>query len=662
MAASVSPRDVLMAAADKLHGSAEPKQKMVFECAWEVCNKVGGIYTVIRTKLPQTVAALGDDSYCCLGPNNMDEAPAELEESEPEGVMKRTIDAMKAQGVVVRYGRWLVDGAPQVVLFDIGSGMARLAEWKKDLFDRVKIGCPWEDDEANRATVFGYLTSWFLGEYVHQAREERQVVAHFHEWQAGLGLVLTRIRKTNCATVFTTHATLLGRYLCADKDTDFYNNLPTFDVDKEAGDRGIYHRYCIERASVHSAHIFTTVSHITAYEAKYLLKRDVDFVTPNGLNVIKFSALHEFQNLHAKSKAKIHRFVQGHFHGHLDFDMDKTLYFFTAGRFEFINKGADVFLESLARLNTMLQQSGSDVTVIAFVIMPAATSNFNVDALGGQAAVKQMSDTVDEIQQKIGSKMLESLLGGTMPEVSHLLDATDTVQLKRTLLASKKQHLPPVTTHNLVDDANNDILKYIRRLHLFNEGSDRVKIVYHPEFLKPTSPLLPMDYEEFVRGCHLGVFPSYYEPWGYTPAECTVLGVPSVTSDLSGFGLFIREHVDTPSSYGIYVVDRRYKAPHESIQQLAENMYDFTQLNRRQRINLRNRTERLSDLLGWKTLENYYLQARLAALGHVFPEYEKFTKSDVSFQQRKSAANSPHLPRLHTNPAGDEVPPAQWEL
>lgn len=154
----------------------------------------------------------------------------------------------------------------------------------------------------------------------------------------------------------------------------------------------------------------------------------------------------------------------------------------------------------------------------------------------------------------------------------------------------------------MIDDTTDSVLSHFRRCQLFNNREDRVKVIFHPEFLSPTNPLFSMDYEEFVRGCHLGVFPSYYEPWGYTPAECTVMGIPSVTTNLSGFGCFIGEHVADPMSYGIYIVDRRFKNAEESVQQLAQYMFDFCCLSRRQRIIQRNRTERLSDLLDWKNL------------------------------------------------------------
>ena len=166
-------------------------------------------------------------------------------------------------------------------------------------------------------------------------------------------------------------------------------------------------RYCIERSSAHCADVFTTVSHITAYESEHLLKRKPDGVLPNGLNVVKFQAMHEFQNLHAISKAKIHDFVRGHFYGHYDFDLDNTLYMFTAGRYEYRNKGVDMFIESLARLNYRLQKSGSKVTVVAFIIMPAATHSYTIEALKGQAVTKQLRDTVTEIQNRIGQRIFE---------------------------------------------------------------------------------------------------------------------------------------------------------------------------------------------------------------------------------------------------------------
>ncbi|KAF7237638.1 Glycogen [starch] synthase, liver, partial [Varanus komodoensis] len=574
---------------------------LLFEVAWEVTNKVGGIHTVIQTKAKITLDEWGEN-YFLIGPYFEQNVKTQVEVCEPPNVaVKKAMESMKDGGCQVYFGRWLIEGSPYVVLFDIGSAAWNLDKWKGEFWDASHIGIPSHDREANDALIFGSVTAWFLKELTDQFEEKPNIIAHFHEWQAGPGLILSRYQKIPIATIFTTHATLLGRYLCA-ASIDFYNHLDQFDIDKEAGERQIYHRYCMERASVHCAHVFTTVSHITAIEAEHMLKRAADVVTPNGLNIKKFSAMHEFQNLHATCKSRIQEFVRGHFYGHLDFNLERTLFFFIAGRYEFSNKGADMFLEALSRLNFLLRVHRSDITVIVFFIMPAHTNNFNVETLKGQAVRKQLWDTAHSVTEKFGKKLYDALLRGEIPDMNKILDRDDLTIMKRAIYSTQRQSLPPVTTHNMIDDSSDPILSTIRRIGLFNNRTDRVKVILHPEFLSSTSPLLPMDYEEFVRGCHLGVFPSYYEPWGYTPAECTVMGIPSVTTNLSGFGCFMQEHVADPAAYGIYIVDRRFRSPDESCNQLTQFLYGFCQQSRRQRIIQRNRTERLSDLLDWRYL------------------------------------------------------------
>lgn len=193
----------------------------------------------------------------------------------------------------------------------------------------------------------------------------------------------------------------------------------------------------------------------------------------------------------------------------------------------------------------------------------------------------------------------------------------------------------------MADDNNDPILNQIRRVQLFNAGSDRVKVVFHPDFLNSNNPILGMDYEEFVRGCHLGVFPSYYEPWGYTPAECTVvcshgqfpfladlrdrhhiiqMGIPSVTTNLSGFGCFMQDLIERPQDEGCYIVDRRSQSVEDSVNQLTDHMFAFVSKTRRQRINQRNRVERLSPLLDWKNLGIEYSKARQLALRRAYPD------------------------------------------
>ncbi|CAG8604728.1 1323_t:CDS:2 [Acaulospora morrowiae] len=630
------------------------KNPFLFEISWEVANKVGGIYTVIRSKAPVTVHEFGD-RYCLIGPLNYATAAAEV---EPEEVtnwsMKEILDGMSSQGIKWMYGRWLIEGAPRVLLLDTNSIIDRLDSWKTDLWNFAGIPSPPNDTETNDAVLFGYLVAWFLGDFVSRERN-KAVIAHFHEWLSSVAIPLMRKRRTDLTTIFTTHATLLGRYLCAGS-VDFYNNIDKFSVDEEAGKRGIYHRYCVERAAAHCCDVFTTVSQITAYEAEHLLKRKPDGVLPNGLNVMRFSAMHEFQNLHARNKEKIHKFVRGHFYGHYDFDLDNTLYFFTAGRYEYRNKGVDMFIESLARLNSRLKQSNSPMTVVAFIIMPATTQSFAIEALKGQAVTKQLEETVKDITDRIGQRIFEKAAryaGGNIQQAvmdpKELLTNEEMVLLKRRVIALKRGTLPPIVTHNVVDDATDPILTQIRRIQLFNDPTDRVKVIFHPEFLSSNNPLIGLDYEDFVRACHLGVFPSYYEPWGYTPAECTLMGVPSVTTNLSGFGCYMDETIENPSDYGIYIVDRRMKSVEESVQQLTNYMLEFCQKTRRQRINQRNRTERLSDLLDWKILGMEYVRARKLALHRAYPDSfvddldDGFDHYRPKIQRPPSALGSPRI-------------------
>ena len=216
---------------------------------------------------------------------------------------------------------------------------------------------------------------------------------------------------------------------------------------------------------------------------------------------------------------------------------------------------------------------------------------------------------------------------GIPTELDQLLRPSDKVLLKRRTLALRRPEgsLPPVVTHNMADDSNDPVLNHIRRVQLFNNSNDRVKVIFHPEFLNANNPILSLDYDEFVRGCHLGVFPSYYEPWGYTPAECTVMGIPSITTNLSGFGAYMEDLIeqDQAKDYGIYIVDRRFKNADESVEQLVDYMESFVKKTRRQRINQRNRTERLCDLLDWKRMGLEYAKARQLALRRAYPDLFK---------------------------------------
>jgi glycogen(starch) synthase len=556
------------------------------------------------------------ERYCLIGPFMANAAAVEFEELPPPKPYAEALKKMVSQGVVLHFGRWLVPGNPHALLFELGKSWGRLEGWRAEYKEKTGIDCSPFDKETNDAIVFGFLVAWFLRE-VHQDIHQRKIIVQFHEWMAAVGLTMLKAWNIPIGSIFTTHATLIGRYLCAGQ-ADFYHTMKFVNSDAEAATRGIYNRHIMEKRAAHDASVFTTVSDITAEEAEHLLHRRPDLVLPNGMHVEQFPVLHEFQNLHAKYKSRIHRFVRGHFFGNMDFDLDNTLYFFMGGRYEFQNKGIDMYIESLHLLNQRLKREGSSITIVAFIIAPSTTNGYNVETLKRQNMCRQLEETCELIRQRIGERLFDTAVRGQLPDMASLMDEEDLLALKRRLLTMRVTgaSLPPIVTHNMVEDSTDPVLAYLRRRKLFNNPDDRVKIVFHPEFLSSTG-LLELDYDQFVRGCHLGVFPSYYEPWGYTPAECVVRGVATITSNLSGFAQFMEKHVPDCNTRGVFVVDRRFKAPGESIDQMSTFMYDFAHLSRRDRVELRNQTERLSAMLDWRNLGRCYVEARTLALSRI---------------------------------------------
>ncbi len=589
---------------------------ILFEIAWEVCNQIGGIYTVIKTKAPVMVQKWGEN-YFLIGPYSEHGSAYEFEETPaPEEISRAISEYSRSSnpaiaGSCVRFGHWLVPGKPFVILIDLAHRRDRFSEEKYLLWKDNGISTDDGDTGVNDIVTFGFAVAELL-ECLSRHVGRRKIVAHFHEWMAGVALPRVRHSQLPISTVFTTHATLLGRYV-ASEDPNFYANLPWIDSEGAARHYNIYSRHCIERACAHSAHIFTTVSEVTAREAKHLLGRAPEYVLPNGLNAHRFAALHEFQNLHLKYKEKIHEFIMGHFFPSYSFDLDRTLYLFISGRYEYRNKGMDLFIEALNRLNQRLKGLSKPPTVVAFIITRAPTKNVSVGALQNHLMFEDLKTACKEIEEGLGRRLLNSTARGKMPSYEELLTDDMQVRLKRAMLSRKNHTWPPIVTHDLHDDANDPVLAHLRHRNLFNGPQDPVKVVFHPDFVSISS-LFNLDYEQFVRGCHMGIFPSYYEPWGYTPLECLALGLPTVTTDLSGFGAYVQRTVSDALTNGVLVLERSKSSPDDVIEQLSEFLFRFCELSRRERIGLRNRAERLTERFTWDALAAHYQRAHAEAL------------------------------------------------
>ncbi len=602
-------------------GNGGTPKPMIFEVSWEVCAQAGGIYTVLRSKAPSAVRRWGD-SYWLIGPYRESAAAIEFELDPPEGVVARTVEALRDRGIVVHCGRWLVTGRPRVMLIDLRTVYSRLGEMKYFLWRDHGIGTPDQEGELNDVIAFGYSCA-DLFQALHERMEARPMLAHFHEWQSAVGLPVLRYRGVHFPTVFTTHATLVGRSLSA-ANANLYDHLSEIDGQAVAREHQFEHRFLIEKAAAHSADVFTTVSGITAMEARQFLGRQPEVLLPNGLNVERFAAPYEFQNLHRRCKKLIHEFTMGHFFSSYTFDLDKTLYFFCAGRYEYRNKGFDVFIESLYHLNQWLKSERSDVTIVAFLIAPAPYRALNVDSLKRQAMFHELRETCEQIKEDVGERMFRTLADGRMPTLDDLLDEYARVRLKRMSHAWRQYAQPAIVTHDLYEDWKDPILCHLRHRELLNAADDPVKVVFHPEFITSTSPVLGIEYDQFVRGCNLGVFPSYYEPWGYTPMECIIRGIPAITSDLSGFGAYVMSHFPDHDDNGMFVARRRGKSFDETVSQVTHWIHDFTQMSRRDRIQLRNRTEAHAEHFDWEQMSRYYRVARRWAFQKYYPDLEIF--------------------------------------
>lgn len=649
-----------------------PPGAVLFEVAWEVCNQLGGIYQVLRSKAPRMVSRWRN-RYWMVGPYIESKATLDFEPRTPTGWIARVIDQLAGEGLGVHHGRWLIPGRPRVLLLDHRVSRQQLGEIKYRIFQDHGIEFPVGVDDyfidntvsfadAVRRLMHAVCEHWRsatvggaalravpsggaafqaaspgfkalravsagssppdtdtesistddaddLPPHSHNPvagiNRTRRVLAHFHEWMGGLAIPMIRRDRLPVAAVFTTHATLLGRYMASGDDW-FYDHLPWIDQAAEATKYNVRTQHGIERACAHGSDVFTTVSHITGEECTHLLGRSPDLVLPNGLNIERYNVGHEFQGLHAQYKEKINQFVMGHFFPSYNFDLDKTLYFFTSGRFEPRNKGFDLCLEAMARLNAELKTANLGVTVVFFIVSQRATRSLHPQVLQNRGVLRELREVCDHITEDLNAKLFRRAAAGERVNLDSLVEEYWRLRFRRTQHAMRTTNLPMVVTHVLEDEANDPVLNQIRNIWLFNRHDDPVKVVYHPEFISPVNPLWGIEYEQFVRGCHMGIFPSAYEPWGYTPLECVAMGVPAISSDLAGFGRYVQETMPDHDQWGMKILRRRGRSYPDAAAELCGHLLDFCKLDRRRRIRLRNEVERRSWEFDWTMLGRAY--------------------------------------------------------
>ena len=587
------------------------KSSPLIEVGWEVCNRVGGIYTVLRTKAPQMVAQRGDD-YALLGPLNRSSAQVEFEETEVPPHIEAGVHALQECGVHSVAGRWLVQGRPLAVLIDLRPLRNEVPRLRQAYHEDHGLISDGADSLTGDALAFGEGVQIFL-KAVQAALGKTKLIVHFHEWQAATALAELSTSSRYTKTIFTTHATLLGRYMAGDLPRA-HEHFERVDARAQAEKYGIEFQHGVECLAAQSATVFSTVSSTTARECTTLLGRTPDVLLPNGINTKRFEVIHEFQGLHQDNKNRLHEFSRGYFFPSYEFDLDQTLYMVNSGRFEYRNKGMDLSLDALARLNERLKETCSTRTVVFFLITNRPVRSMSVGALQYRSMFQELQSISHAIAGEVEAGLIGELAAGNVPNLNTLVSDPTRLRMRRALHAWKREWLPPIVTHDVIDDHSDPVLEKLRQLNLINLEEDRVKIVYHPQFVNSTNPLLGMEYEDLIRGCHLGVFPSAYEPWGYTPLEFLAMGVPAVTSNLAGFGTYAINLKKNIEKHGLYVVDREQRPYEDAVEQLADQLYAFAQLSRRERVSQRNRAESLSQSFDWKYLIEHYRKAQELAI------------------------------------------------
>ncbi len=580
------------------------------EVSFEVGNKVGGIHTVLASKARLMTQLFR--SYLAVGYYDERKSPREFIEETPPDTMMPAMDALRSMGAEVHYGTWLVPGKPKAVLINPGRLAERLNEIKYYYWDWYRVDSLRSDDWFNVPVVWSYAAGVFLH---HLLASDPNAVVFAHEWLSGGAVLYLRRHAPHIPTVFHTHATMLGRVL-ANAGYDLYGMIDSGEgnPDELAYRHGIEAKHLMEKASAQNAHVFTTVSEVTAREAKYILGREPDLVLPNGLDMDIIPPMEELSHRHVVNEKKINEFVLAYFSPYYSIDVDNTLYFFFSGRYDVHVKGIDVLIDALALLNQRLKNEASRRNLVFFFFVAREGYRVNPEVLENMSAFRAVEDFVDSNLPQLRDRLIRSIAEGEFPD-GELFDDTFLYGARR-LILRLKQHgngNAPLSTH--LPSPDDFVISRLREVGLTNGPEDPVKVIYYPAYLSPGDGLLNLSYSDMVTGTHLGVFPSYYEPWGYTPLETAAWGVPAVTTDVAGFGQYIlSEYGEFARRSAISVLQRRNVSDAEFARQLADVLHWYLTMPRRERLERKIEAKYMAKKADWSELIQYYVTAAERAL------------------------------------------------
>ena len=569
-------------------GNIKLKPDFIFESSWEVCNKVGGIYTVLSTRA-KTLQDEMKDRIIFIGPDcwKENECPYFREDNS---LLAEWQWETKEQGLKVKVGRWTIPGEPIAILVDFIPFFEKKNEIYGWLWEKYQVDSLHAYGDYDEASMFSYAAALVV-ESLYKFNVERgtfdrstKVIYHANEWMCGLGALYINNKLPEIGTIFTTHATSIGRSI-AGNQKPLYDYLFAYNGDQMAGELNMQSKHSIEKQTAWHVDCFTTVSDITAKECLELLDKPVDVVLPNGFDDSFVPKGAQFTKKRKAARKRLLEVANALLGEQLD---DDTLIISTSGRYEFRNKGIDVFVEAMNRL---LRDRDLKKKVLAFIEVPGWVGEPRKDLQERLNMSPKLGD--HRGLNKASSDPQPPNLGGfntplEVPQLTHWL-------------------------HNMSHD---NVLNMMKYYDMHNRKDENVKVIFLPCYLDGKDGILNMHYYDVVLGNDLCIYPSYYEPWGYTPLEAVAFKVPCITTDLAGFGLWANKVFghDGELKDGVKVIHRTDYNYSEVADAIKDAVADFSAMTQKQVDDCRKKAEALSKKALWSHFIEYYHEAYDMAL------------------------------------------------
>lgn len=534
---------------------------LIFETSWEVCNKIGGIYTVLSTQA-KSLQKLYKDKVIFIGPDVWTpERPCPVFTESQTLLKKWRLNARLPEGVDVRIGRWDIPGKPIAILVKFDGLYASKNEAYSRMWEHFGVDSLHAYGDYDEGCAFGRAAAIVIESIVRfEEAEHKAVIAHFDEWTTGMGLLETKLRCPGVATVFTTHATSIGRSICGN-GKPLYDYLTAYDGDQMARELNMESKHSLEKAAAREADAFTTVSDVTARECAQLLCRRPDVVTPNGFEPGFVPSKTKYKEKRAAARNRVLRMARALTGRDLPED---TFLLCTSGRCEYRNKGLDLMLDVMARVDDL----GTPAPVVAVVAVPAWSG-------------APRGDLRDAIERGVTTRLSD-------PVITH-------------------------TLHNYGEDPVNSRIHQLGFASVEQRGP--VSVIYVPCYLSGDDGIVNLSYYDFLIGMDATVFPSYYEPWGYTPLESVAFGIPTVTTTLAGFGQWVKATSENSfADCGVSVVERTDSNYDQAVRAISDSVLTLMEADPSRRAAISAAASETASRADWSHFISYYEDAYDIAL------------------------------------------------